>query len=66
MSPDLRRKVDATRAARLAREAEMNRHKTDQVSFHTHLSHHSLLLLSLLPFQADDLCSISFGHHRDF
>lgn len=32
MAPDLRRKVDATRAARLSREAEMHRRATAQVS----------------------------------
>ncbi|KAF8892579.1 hypothetical protein BD779DRAFT_1195947 [Infundibulicybe gibba] len=30
MAPDLRRKVDATRAARLSREAEMHRRATAQ------------------------------------
>lgn len=32
MAPDLRRKVDATRAARLAREAEIKRQESAQVS----------------------------------
>lgn len=38
MAPDLRRKVDATRAARLARETEMKKQADAQVRFFLVLS----------------------------
>ena len=46
MTPDLRRKVDATRAARLAQEAEMKKQAEAQVSLGSFVQKISVLLFS--------------------
>lgn len=56
MAPDLRRKVDAARAARLAREEEMKRQVTAQVS-HTPPLHSTDLLPLLRPLSRSAVAS---------